>query len=489
MRIRTIVALAAVLFMVSVGCGLACDYEVSTNFPSAPFVCANWFRPYYQQLPHSNGTGVAFKYNLAMRGARIRAYAGWSTSNPPPNWFYISAYYSDGTVETVYHDNLAWEFKVDSQGNPYYEHYMTNHFSAPQGCIITQAVIISTNDNPDAGVVAACWADTDGDKLCNAQETGQTKTSTNLWDTDGDGLSDGEEVRTATNPTNAMSFFAFTGITNTGSGNLDLSWPSTNGKSYRLDVFFDPVSLVCSTVQDGVSGAFPTNVLSMSISETWTTCYYRVIQTTDSVTGRNAVGFTKILGERDKLTLGRSDFEDLTSSGGVTVAGLFGDQLPESTLLYLWNRSSATYNTLMKTRRGGWGMPGTTRVARGEGFWIRVPGTAVSNEYPVRLIGQIPDRMTAPSTVVQNITGVNMLGFPYPVQEKWTNTDIAKKTPGSSTLYLWDQSNQVYMVYSKSARGSWGSMMSNVVLNPGQGFWLRNTDTFDWVESKPYTWP
>ena len=134
-------------------------------------------------------------------------------------------------------------------------------------------------------------------------------------------------------------------------------------------------------------------------------------------------------------------------------------------------------------------MPGTTRVARGEGFWIRVPGTAVSNEYPVRLIGQIPDRMTAPSTVVQNITGVNMLGFPYPVQEKWTNTDIAKKTPGSSTLYLWDQSNQVYMVYSKSARGSWGSMMSNVVLNPGQGFWLRNTDTFDWVESKPYTWP
>jgi hypothetical protein len=210
---------------------------------------------------------------------------------------------------------------------------------------------------------------------------------------------------------------------------------------------------------------------------------------TTQVLSRNAVGYVKILGEKGKLTLGRSDFEAMDSAGGIQVSNMFGEQLPADTFLYLWDRSAATYKILAKASRGSWGAAGTTRVARGGGFWIRVPGTAASNEYPVYIMGEVPDRSTSPTTTVSGITGVNMFGFPYPVQGSWTNTDIAKKAPPNSFLYIWNQAGQAYVVYAKSARGAWDAATTNLVLNPGQGFWLRNTGTFDWVEAKPYTWP
>jgi len=207
------------------------------------------------------------------------------------------------------------------------------------------------------------------------------------------------------------------------------------------------------------------------------------------VLSRNAVGYVKILGEKGKLTLGRSDFEAMDSAGGIQVSNMFGNQLPDNTTLYLWNRSAATYKSFSKTTRAGWGANGTTRVARGEGFWIRVPDTAASNAYPVYIMGEVPDRLTSPTTTVVGLGGINMLGFPYPIQDKWTNTAIAKSAPNNSTVYVWDQTNQAYISYSKSARGAWSAGALDLILYPGQGFWLSNTGTFDWVESKPYTWP
>ena len=206
------------------------------------------------------------------------------------------------------------------------------------------------------------------------------------------------------------------------------------------------------------------------------------------VLSRNAVGYVKILGEKGKLTLGRSDFEAMDSAGGIQVSNMFGDQLPDNTILYLWNREAAAYKTIAKAPRSGWAAAGTTRVARGQGFWIRVSGAAASNEYPVYIMGEVPDRLTSPTTTVTGISGLNMFGFPYPVQGLWTNTDIALKAPVNSILYLWDQSNQAYKTYAKAPRSGW-TTATNLVLYPGQGFWLRNTGTFDWAESKPYTWP
>jgi len=203
----------------------------------------------------------------------------------------------------------------------------------------------------------------------------------------------------------------------------------------------------------------------------------------------SVLGYVRVSGERGKLTLTRFDFEDMYGApDGSTVADLIGEQVPPNSLVYLWNRSAANYTVVSRLSRGGWSGGGTNRVARGEGFWIRVPADAPSNHYPVYLFGAVPDRYTAPTTTIAGLSGQNLLGYPYPVPMKWTNTDLAKKVGDSALIYLWDQTNQIYEIYSKSTRSGW-SAAGNVVMNPGQGFWLRDTNIVNWVEVKPYSWP
>jgi hypothetical protein len=83
-----------------------------------------------------------------------------------------------------------------------------------------------------------------------------------------------------------------------------------------------------------------------------------VAQAQTQVLSRNAVGYVKITAERGKLVLGRSDFESLDGSGGITVSNLFGDQVPANSAVYLWDRASATYKSITKFARGGWGTGG-----------------------------------------------------------------------------------------------------------------------------------
>ncbi len=213
-----------------------------------------------------------------------------------------------------------------------------------------------------------------------------------------------------------------------------------------------------------------------------------VAQAQTQVLSRNAVGYVKITAERNKLVLGRSDFEAMDGGGGIAVSNLFGNQLPDDSRVYLWDRTTATYKILQKTARGAWGPGGSNRVQRGDSFCIKVPASAASNSYDVYVMGEVPDRFTAPTTTVGGIVGMNMLGYPYPVSVSWTGTDLAAKAPVDSRLYLWDVSNQSYVIHQKTARGGWATA-GGVLLTPGVGFWLKNTSSVNWVEVKPYTWP
>ncbi len=186
------------------------------------------------------------------------------------------------------------------------------------------------------------------------------------------------------------------------------------------------------------------------------------------------------------MTLGRFDFEPMNKSGGLTVSDMFGEQLPVGSRLYLWDRSVKMFKIVVKPLGAGWGAAGRTRVSRGEGFWIHVPESAASNRYSVIITGMVPSGMTATTTT---ISGVNLLGLPYPVEMKWTNTGIAKTAPVNSAVYLWNQSNQTYLSCVKSAGAGWDGAAADAILYPGQGFWFRNTGTFEWAEAKPYSWP
>jgi len=212
------------------------------------------------------------------------------------------------------------------------------------------------------------------------------------------------------------------------------------------------------------------------------------------VLSRNAVGYVKVDAERGKFSLVRLDFESMDGSqGGCLVLSNLLDsaQFPTNAAVYLWDYNTRSYRPIItRLPRGGWGAGGSNLVCRGEGLWIKIPSDAPSNSYPVFMMGEVPDRTTAPTTTMESITGINILGFPYPVDTLWTNTDLAKKAPSDSVLYIWNPTINTYdPPYTKSPRGgSWGGA-SNLVLKPGQAFWLKTTGMVDWVEGKPYTWP
>jgi len=208
---------------------------------------------------------------------------------------------------------------------------------------------------------------------------------------------------------------------------------------------------------------------------------------TTGVLSRNAVGYVKVSVGKGKLELIRNDFEDITGAG-IAITNIIGNQVPTDSSVLLWNYSLQTYIAANKLR-SGWDAQGTNRLLRGQSFFLRVPSTAVSNEYQVYLMGEVPDKTTAPSTTVSVINGIGMYGVGYPVTEKWTNTTIAKAAKTDDSVLIWDYSNQTYVAGNK-LRSGWDATGVALTLRPGQGFWFRTSlGATNWVITKPYTWP
>ncbi|MBP7829357.1 MAG: hypothetical protein KA248_05525 [Kiritimatiellae bacterium] len=202
------------------------------------------------------------------------------------------------------------------------------------------------------------------------------------------------------------------------------------------------------------------------------------------VLSRNAVGYQQITLTKGVFSMVRHDFEDLDTP--LAISNVFAS-LPTSSKVYLWKTDQSGYNTITKAALGGWGAGGTNILYRGSGVWVLVPASAVSNEYQVFLMGEVPDRFTAPSSTVGVAAGFTLSGYSYPVVQSWTNLSIAKQAPVGSKLYIWTGAG--YDTYTRAALGGWGAAGNALLINPGQGFWLKWANATNWSELKPYTWP
>lgn len=83
--------------------------------------------------------------------------------------------------------------------------------------------------NPPGGGMA--WADSDGDGLFDADETGVYGTNPAVYDTDGDGAGDGEEVYYGSDPRTAGGSSGTAGIDSDGDGLYDTDETSVYGTS------------------------------------------------------------------------------------------------------------------------------------------------------------------------------------------------------------------------------------------------------------------
>ena len=183
----------------------------------------------------------------------------------------------------------------------------------------------------------------------------------------------------------------------------------------------------------------------------------------------------------------RNDYEGAASN--MSLAVLIGNQVPPGSQFIQFDTNAQAYlPTITQDRYGSWGPAGTTVLARGVAYWLRIPpqgGVVASNQYHVTLAGTIP----AGDTTITVSSNFNALGYPYPVDGIWGQTALAATCPNGSYVYFWDTTLQYFSSGVKSTKdGAWPPYMATKSLQAGEGFFFRlvGTNVLNVVEPLPY---
>jgi hypothetical protein len=208
---------------------------------------------------------------------------------------------------------------------------------------------------------------------------------------------------------------------------------------------------------------------------------------TNQVLSRNAVGYIKIPLVSNKLYLVSNPFFNL-QAGPIFVSNVFA-AVPPGTTISVWNEASQSYDGYAKSTRGAWvGSALTATLVRADGIFVQTPATNA----PVDLffMGEVPDRFTSPSNQTTRVPGLTVVGYPYPVTMRLTNTAIGQQVPPGTVISVWDSAANSYIGYGKSTRGAWVGSALTAEFSPGQGMVISATNAANsWYETKPYTWP
>jgi hypothetical protein len=105
--------------------------------------------------------------------------------------------------------------------------------------------------------------------------------------------------------------------------------------------------------------------------------------------------------------------------------------------------------------------------------------------------GEVPGASNSTETVqLDNLYG--FMGYPFPVEVLWTNTQLADDLPVGAAMFVWDPLVQNYLAVATKNQNFLGqiSWSQNPTIKPGHGFWITTTGTLPPViEVKPYLWP
>ena len=196
------------------------------------------------------------------------------------------------------------------------------------------------------------------------------------------------------------------------------------------------------------------------------------IVSAQTVTSANMVGYTKVNAVGGQLTMCALNFE----TGGATLQELIGTDVPNLSGLFLWDVSAGAYVTASLGSRGTWSPDLVLEL--GDAFWIQAAGSG-TNE--LIFSGEV----LITDSVITVPSGLAMVGYGYPVDQDWQNTQISADLPNLSGLFVWDNDTQSYTTYAKGSRGTWNG---NPGLGPTEGFWVDNSGVqIDVDEPVPFT--
>ncbi len=172
----------------------------------------------------------------------------------------------------------------------------------------------------------------------------------------------------------------------------------------------------------------------------------------------------------------------------VTVNDIMG-HLPNGSSLTFWDPAAQAYRdgSAAEVKLLGAWSPGTNNLI-GKTFWLQV-GDSATASFDIFLVGEVPDARSLPvASVPLAVSGpgtLNLLGYAYPAETHWTGTWFAVHAANGSALMTYDTASGGY-VSSVKEGGAWSR---DIVLQPGQGFWLNSRNLTNWTETKPYSYP
>ncbi len=209
---------------------------------------------------------------------------------------------------------------------------------------------------------------------------------------------------------------------------------------------------------------------------------------TNQVLSRNAVGYVRLdFIATNKLHMVANNFVPLDSP--IAISNTFAT-LPPGTQIILWNEGSQTYLPPIVRGPFGWPAAASNVLPRGKSFFLKTSSSASNvTQYSVYVMGEVPDRITAPTTSVSAAKGFTFASHPYPVTTFWTNTALAKAMLPGSQLILWDAASQSYPAPFIKGPFGWSGAANSLMITAGQGVLIKTTNTFSYSEIKPYTWP
>lgn len=95
--------------------------------------------------------------------------------------------------------------------------------------------------------------------------------------------------------------------------------------------------------------------------------------------------------------------------------------------------------------------------------------------YSVNTIGVI--KYTVPPRGQMTFVSLPLNPPPGNTTNTWGRTSIAAQLQPGSKVYFWDEGNQAWTPYTKSAAGRWNAAASNRLMTAGEGFFLQSPTT------------
>jgi hypothetical protein len=187
-------------------------------------------------------------------------------------------------------------------------------------------------------------------------------------------------------------------------------------------------------------------------------------QAQSNVFSANVVGYVSVSNAANQYILESLPLD----SGSNNLTGLF-PTAPNGSQVLVWNGSG--YQTATKNLVGTWNT--NLNLSPGQGYFLKIPANA-TNTYVGAVVTPVNGSIT--NTLQAGI--YTLVGSPIPYSDNLTGTNLNLQLANGSQVLIWNGTG--YQTATKNLVGVWNT---NLVISPGQGFFVKSATTTNWVQN------